>query len=410
MKSKKWMDKYILPSNLTNKIFENAIRIFEPWVTRPQTKALKTVLRWLRKNSTTIISHIHTHTIETKKFIEKISNHLWNIDIIKTVEKKAKLCIQKTMEENKKEWNRNIIAYDESDIFKPDAKCMPWLSRVRDWSTGLTWNWYITRWVNVNWYITRWVNVNWISLYSHLEEVLDRKGNKWEKTIETIKKVQIDLWKQAWLYLMDRWADDIKVINFLVKEEEKFIIRMKKNRNLVNLKNWKTTKITWFKQWKHNVKIWETEVILHVYKKPWRESPILLITNDKVIGTKETVVLYLKRWKVEEDFKKMKELWLEEIRLLNFMKIKNLIAMIQFIIILWQDMYEKVVDKVDPTYEHIYLYFKNFTKRKSLTQNPTSFIKFISFSLEHYDGYNVSLKPEYWLFWGKKEMKKLGMI
>ena len=102
----------------------------------------------------------------------------------------------------------------------------------------------------------------------------------------------------------------------------------------------------------------------------------------------------------------MKELWLEEIRLLNFMKIKNLITMIQFIIILWQDMYKKVVYKVDPTYEHIYLYFKNFTKRKNLTQNPTSFIKFISFSLEYYDGYNLSLKPEYWLFWGKK----LGMI
>ncbi len=304
------------------------------------------------------------------------------------------------MQENKEEWNRNIIAYDESDIFKPDAKYMPGLSRVRDWSTWLFWNWYVTR----------WVNVNWISLYSHLEEVLDKKWNKWEKTIETIKKVQIDLWKQAWLYIIDRWADDIKVIKFFTKEKEKFIIRMKKNRKILNLKNWKMTKITWFKQWKHNVKIWEIEVILHVYKKPWRKNPILLLTNDETIETKESVVLYLKRWKIEEDFKKMKELWLEEVRLLNFMKIKNLIAMIQFIIILWQDIYEKVVNKVDSTYEHIYLYFKGFAKWKSLTQNPTSFIKFISFSLKHYESYNVSLEPENTLFWGKREMKKLGII
>jgi len=117
------------------------------------------------------------------------------MDIIKTVEKKAKLCIKKTMKENKLEWKRNIIAYDESDIFKPDAKYMPWLSRIRDGSTGLTGNWYITR----------WVNVNWISLYSHLEKsdknMTDKK--KWEKSIMTIKKNLEKLMKTS-LIILDR--------------------------------------------------------------------------------------------------------------------------------------------------------------------------------------------------------------
>ncbi len=395
------MDKYILPATLTNKIFENAIRMFENQLTKPQVKALRTVLRWLWKNWTTIISHIHSHTIETKNFIEKISKHLWNMDIIKTVEKKAILCIKKVMKEYLEKKKKNIIAYDESDIFKPDAKCMPWLSRIRDGSTGLTWNGYILR----------GVNINGISLYSHLEEILEwHTANRWEKTIETVKRVQNDIWKQAWIYVIDRWADDKKVIEFFLKEEEKFIIRMKKNRIVTNIKTWKLTKITEFKQWIHNIKIGELTAILHVYKKPSKKNPILLLTNDETLWTKESVQLYLKRRKVEEDFKKMKELGLEEVRLLNFMKIQNLVALIQFIIILWQDIYEKVVQKEDPTYEHIFLYFKNFTKRKSLTRNPTSFIKFISFSLEHYDWYNASQEVEIWLFWGKREMKKLGII
>jgi len=402
MKSQKWMEKYILPENLTNKIFDNALRMFEDNVTKPQMKTLKTVVKWLWKNSTTIISHIHRHTIETKKFIEKVSNHLWNMDIIKTVEKKAKICINKTIKKNQETWERNIIAYDEWDIFKPDAKCMPWLSRVRDWSTGLTGNGYITR----------WVNVNWISLYSNLEksdkDMTEKK--RWEKTVLTIKKVQKDLWRQVGTYLIDRGWDDIIVIGYLADEGEKFIIRLKKNRNLLNIKNGKNTKIIDFKAWKHKVNIWWYELILHVYKKPNKKDPIFLLTNDDEISTAETVNLYLKRWKVEEDFKKMKELGLEDVRLLNLMKIQNLVALIQFIIILAQDVYNNVRKKVDVTHEHIYLYFKNFCKRKSLTMNPTSFIKFISFWLSNYEWYNTSLEPIDCLFWSKNDMKKMGII
>lgn len=402
MKSKKWMKKYILPENLTNKVFENALRMFETELTKPQLKSLKTVLRGLWKNGTTIISHIHEHTIETKKFIEKTSNHLWNMDIIKTVEKKAKLCIKKTIKKNKEEGKMNIIAYDESDIFKPDAKCMPWLCRIRDGSTGLTWNGYVIR----------WVNVNGISLYSHLEkadqEMTEKK--RWEKTVITIKKIQKDLWRQVWLYLIDRGWDDIKVIGYLADEKEDFIIRLKKSRRIMNKKNGKNTKITDLKAWKHEVKIWGYDLILHVYKKANKKLPIFLLTNNEKITTKESVKLYLKRWKVEQDFKKMKELWLEEVRLLKLMKIQNLVAMIQFIIILSQDVYNKVREKTDKTYEHINLYFKSFCKRKSLTMNPTSFIKFISFSLDNYESRNSSQEPLDCLFWWKKIWKKWGLF
>lgn len=401
MKSQKWREKYILPVELTNKIFENALRVFETWLTRPQLKSLKTVIRWLWKNWTTIISHIHEHTIETKKFIEKTSHHLWNMDIIATVEKKAKRCIMQSIKERNENNERTIIAYDETDIFKPDAKCMPWLMRIRDGSTGLTWNGYIVR----------WVNVNGISLYSHLEETLEWKlWNRWKETIKTIKKVQSDIGIWCGTYVIDRGADDMKVIKFLYESDEKFIIRMKRNRKILNCKNNKQTKITDFKQWRHEVEIWGLQLILYVHKKPNKKQPILLISNDTTLTAKKAVSIYLKRWKVEEDFKKMKELGLEQVRLLDIAKIKNLIALIQFIIILGQDIYEKVKAKENSLYEHVFLYFKNFVKWKSLTINPTAFIKFISFSLSHYDPYDTTSEPIDSLFWWTWEMKKLGII
>jgi hypothetical protein len=80
----------------------------------------------------------------------------------------------------------------------------------------------------------------------------------------------------------------------------------------------------------------------------------------------------------------MKDLGLEEIRLLSIGKIKNLIALVQFIIILAQDIYNEVMERTDLTSQHIHLYFKKYCKRKSLTLNPQSFLKFVSENLVSY--------------------------
>jgi len=45
MKSQKRKEKYILPAELTNKLLENAMRTFEAQVSKPQMKALKTIVR-----------------------------------------------------------------------------------------------------------------------------------------------------------------------------------------------------------------------------------------------------------------------------------------------------------------------------------------------------------------------------
>jgi hypothetical protein len=90
-------------------------------MTRPQYKSFAGLTRSIIRKSTTILSRLNEEGIVTKKYREKVSKHLGNIDIIDEIENKAIRCIQETM----KNKERMIISYDESDIFKPDAEKMP---------------------------------------------------------------------------------------------------------------------------------------------------------------------------------------------------------------------------------------------------------------------------------------------
>lgn len=397
-----------LPENLTSKCVENAMRIFEKTITSPQMKALKTVVRWIFKHATTVISHLHEHEdMETKKFLEKHSYHLWNMDIIETIENKAIRVIKSKLED---EEHPVFIAYDESDIFKPDAEKMPWLSRIRDWSTGLTGNGFVFR----------WVNINGISLLSELDEVTEKNEN-YEKKTKTEKAISIFdriramipeiVWRKNAYFLYDRAWDNIQIIDDLLEHNDNFIIRMKTVRNIKDLATGKAQKITsfWVGRYRIQIELW-TVVWLHVIKKKADRESILLITNDETLDSKTVLEYYLKRWKIEEDFNKMKDLWLEDVRLLSFKKIQNLIAIIQFIIILAQDVFNEVMQKADPINEQIYLFYAKFCKWKSLTLNPQSFIKFISLWLAVYKSYDTSQESLDTLFGWRREMKKLGII
>jgi hypothetical protein len=300
------------------------------------------------------------------------------------------------MEANEK---RSVISYDESDVYKPNAKKMPWLSRIRDGSTWLTWNGYIFR----------GINVEWVSILSKLDEDVKNKKKR-EKTVECLDWSKENLWEKAWVYAIDRGWDCTGIHTRFKDNQEEYVVRAKKSRVLLGLKSWKKKKITEFKDWKHKVKLSSWEVLLlYVVQRKWFKTKLYLFSNIDT-ETTEVVNYYLARRSVEKDFAKMKELWLEDVRLMNLRKIKNILAIIQFIIVLAQEIYERVVEKVDMTDQHIYLHYKKYCKRKWLTENPTSFLKFVSYNLSQYMSYNPSPPLGKTLFWGLRDLKKLGVI
>jgi len=384
-----------MPYDITGKMIENSVRIFEKKLTKPQYKAVKTTIRWIRKKSTSILSHLYDGEYGSQKQAEKISYHLWNIDIREIVSDKALRIAKMKIEESE---SKVTISYDESDIYKPNAKKMPWLTRIRDWDTWLTWNGYIFRWVNV------W----WISILSIVDEEIKTK-KKWEKTIECLKWTREKLWRQQWIYVIDRGWDCGSIYRWFDNNKEEYVIRARKNRVLVDIK-WKKKKITKFKNWKHKVKLSTGEEMnLHVIQRKWYKTKLYLFTNSEEDSINITKY-YFNRWNIEKDFNKMKQLWLEDVRLLSMIKIKNILAIIQFIIVLGQDIYEKVVEKVTILYEHIGLHYKKYCKRRGLWSNPSSFLKFVSYNLWEYMSYKTTPIPTNTLFGGKRELKKLGVI
>lgn len=382
----------------------NSMRVFEKQLTRPQFKNLKALTRWIISNWTTILSKLWNWNITVKKEAEKISRHLGNIDIIKTVEKKAERTIRKYSN------NDSINAYDETDIFKPNANNMPWLKKVRDWSTWQYWNWYVMRWVNING-VSLHCSIDELSEKEIYEKLKDKDSWNIHRIKQTVKKAIWMIWN-IWTWVIDRWWDIAGLFEYFVGEDIKFIIRAKKNKRLIDLTTWEIKKAENFKEWSYDVEIEKTWTRLrfHKIKNIKNKKSIMFYTNTSYCA-KKCLEVYLKRWSIEEDFKKMKnKLWLEDIRVFQMQKIENIIAIIQFIIILSQDLYKRIMERSNMICSGIYLYFKEFCRMYSVTMNEHSFITYLSVKLPLFHSHNISSRQDYWMFGGRAYLKKMGCI
>lgn len=380
-----------------HKTIENGMRRFEKSLTRPQMKAVKSVFRGIIRKTTTVLSALNEDDIDSDNYREKVSYHLGNVDLIDEVEGKWYACAKET---KKVKWYM-IASYDESDIFKPNSKKMQWLKWVRDGSSGL----------RGQWYVIRGININWVSVYSRLEEADENKISKTEYAMEALNHISENMRWYELLYVIDRWWDCIELVDDLLLWGKKFLIRWKTNRRLIDVESWKVMKVTDYKMWRTRVLMeWGTELYVWRIQRKWFRDPIILYTNVEELSWEDCLELYLKRRKIEEDFNKMKDLWLEDVRLFSMKKVKNILAIIQFIIILSQDVYNEVMERVWITEQWIYLHFKKFCKWRATTMNPQSFIRFISHYIKDYKPYVISNDLDLWLFTWIISPKKLRPI
>jgi hypothetical protein len=376
----------------------NALRIFEDKLTRPQTKAVKSLVRWIIRKSTTVLSKLNEEDIANNKYREKISKHLNNIDILSVIEEKAYRSAKKKIQEDDK---FVYMSYDESDIFKPNAEKMQWLRWLRDWST----------WLTGKGYLLRWININWISVYSRIEEADDNKISKAEYIMEAIDATYQAIDDERLVCIIDRWWDSIELIDEFIARKRWFIIRGKSNRKVKVVWQQKMIKIDQLPLWKSEIELeWMTVVYAwRLQRKGFRE-PIILLTNIEDMTWNEALEVYLKRWKIEEDFNKMKDLWIEDVRVMKFSKVKNLLALIQFIVVLSQDVFNEVMERTSFTAQWIYMHFQKFCKKQATTLNPQSFIRFVSENIKYYESYNISWELDSTLFGWRRELKKMGLI
>jgi hypothetical protein len=248
----------------------------------------------------------------------------------------------------------NLILVDDSEIVKPTASKMEGLGRVRDGSTGEYGNGYWT----TNMIAVAPKTKHPISVYSHLYSAAEKgflSAN--EETYKGLDYVNRLVEEKQATFVMDRGYDNIEVIKKVLKQENNFIIRLKKNRNLLyqnkklsvhDLAIRRKGKINFRSEIKgsvYDLKLSHltveipslkgkklTMVVVYGYGK----EPMVLLTNKRIQKKKEVLSIlkaYILRWRIEEMFRVQKqEFDLENVRVRTLPRLKRMFLLVSIMI------------------------------------------------------------------------------
>jgi hypothetical protein len=286
------------------------------------------------------ISRVLHEKVALKKTIERLSRHLNTFDggdlLFDNYMKKVKgICSTRT-----------ILIIDGSDITKPCSPNMEYISRVRDGSTGEYSNGYYTLGVTALTPEHKMPISVYTKVYSAKEPGFVSEDTEVLKALDYLSKH----FKKGNIRAFDRGYDANIYYERLIDEKEGFIIRAKKNRNViykgspVNIlalaERFKGKYCLKFK--KKNGRQVDCKISIVPVSLPCRpeamlnlvicrgfgQEPLLLLTNlksdDKHLSVTITKV-YLLRWRIEEFYRfKKQQLAFEGFRVRSIKSIRNL--------------------------------------------------------------------------------------
>lgn len=280
-----------------------------------------------------------------KKTIDRLSKNLSSFDGKENIMKNYIQLVKKEINEK-----NSVIIIDNSDITKPYSKKMEALSDVRDGSTGEIKKGYLTIEASVLSSESRMPLPVYGKIFSSAEEGFLSETDENLKCLGFLSAN----FRKTCIRTLDRGFDAEDYYRHFLCRDEKFIIRAKKNRNVI-YKN-KTCNITDVaKKYKGNycmcftnkngkiiqckisyipVKLCafpEKELVL-VVVYGFGKNPMMLLTNLAVHEAKDKKKLclivtkvYLMRWRIEEYFKfKKQQFKLEDLRVISLNSIRNL--------------------------------------------------------------------------------------
>ena len=276
---------------------------------------------------------------------------------------------------------------------------MQWISRVRDGSTGQIGNWYVIYGINVNG-ITHQVEIK--------DPQIEYIGS--EKRENMLRKTKEIVDAEKSIAIFDRWHDDVGFVDMLQELKYHYIVRWKKNRIVTILDTEQQIKTWKLALGRYKVMLeWGTYTYVYVVKGSGK-NPVILYSDMLFDTNKEVLELYKKRRKIELDYAKMKSFGLENVRLLKLRKIENLMKLIQFIVMIWQDLYNEITEKIKIIPMQLAIYYKDYCRRTRKTMNPSSLLAFFSKNIVQFPSPKIALPNVKGLFWWKRKMKKLGLI
>ena len=312
---------------------------------RPQSKFLLQMIYGILAGNKLHLSEIArslNENITLKKTIDRLSRNL-------SAFKEKETVMKNYISEVKKQINEEnaVIIIDNSDITKPCSPKMEAISDVHDGSTGEIRKGYFT----VEAAVLSQNKKMPLPVYEKVFSAAE-KGfiSATHENLQCLKSLSAYFSKNC-VRTLDRGFDANDYYRYFLKNDEKFVIRSKKNRNVIyngktqNIMdvagNYKGNYRMDFKD-KHGKKIEckisyipvrlcefpnKTLVLVAVYG--FGAQPMLLLTNLDVSEKKKLCMIatkvYLMRWRIEEYFKfKKQQFELEDLRVMSLQSIRNL--------------------------------------------------------------------------------------
>lgn len=354
----------------------NNSRLILKGLSLPQKKAVTETIRGLFVRGTPILRHLaQNEKISAKKQGDKYSYHLGNIELKKKVEESALNKVRNHMRKD------TIIAYDLTDINKNTAKKMKKLSMVFDGSKRK----------KAMGYTLHGLGVNGILLKLEVHEGEEYTQNQIRRKIVEEYSEKLE---QKGIWIFDRGNDDKAFFKFLRHERKvQFIARLRSNRGVVvketgaimQVKNLPVGRCQVYLMNTQNTNVdlrAEFTLVISKHLDDDNQPIRLLASLNHTYSSEETVNMYLQRWGIENIFKRGKQKFnLEKIRVLNYQKFVNLIALIQFAINVSTVTFIKIQRSTYSLISGVLIYYKKFLKLKALTFNLDSFISFMKFVL-----------------------------
>lgn len=355
---------------------QNTSRSIFRGLTGPQKKALTEVIRGLFVAGEPILRRLAQNPAKSsKRQGDKYSFHLGNINLPNAVDEMA---LKRAKTEVKK---NTIIAYDLTDISKEAAEKMEKLSLVHDGSTNT-----IRRG-----YTLHGVGVNGLLLKLRVHEGDIHTLNQTRK--EIVKNLSLSFGGKG-IWVFDRgndgkqWFVDLRQeINtqFICRLREKRLIVIKETGAIMRLKELPEGVFEVYLMNKNNTSVDRRFVYTLVIRKHLENKPPirLLCHLRDAYTSKEIVEMYLQRWGVENLFKRAKQkFFLEKIRVLNYQKFVNLIALIQFVTNVSTISFFNLQRLTNSLISGALLSYRFFIKKHTLSFNVDSFITFLQRSLK----------------------------
>ena len=330
------------------------------------TKFVMDMLYGIAKSNSCLISNISrslNENIKLKNTIERLCDNLNNLS-----EEELKIIKDNYISEIKDLFNDEPIAlFDDSDISKPYGKKFEDLDLVMDASSP---NKEIVNGYHVcEAVVLTNKEKQPISLYSKIYSCKSKSfKSKNEYTYESINTVR-NVLKRKCNMIFDRGYDDNKIIDYITKNEDYFVIRMEDKRTfLFKGKKQKCYDVAIRRKGKIKMELWfddnekyevyvsHTKVVLPYNKKEYElvivyglseERPLILLTN-RDIHSKEDVIkvvrMYFYRWRIEEYFRaKKQEYEFENMRVRSLKSINNL----NLILTVHMGYMSKLVEAID---------------------------------------------------------------